>query len=457
VDLITGAMAISYPLVVWFSLTHWGTRSTALLVLAVAVPVTIAKGLHRKQGMGMLLWQAGGVGVIAMSAFVSGRPAILEQLPVMISLFLLGNFVATLFRPPPMIERYARMVHDDLSPAEVSHCRVTTYVWIGFFALNAVVAEYLALFASTGAWALYSGGIAYGIIGTIAGTEYLVRKARFGRFGKPLPLRIKTIFHTGVIASVFLVGGLFFLIVLFPPLWVMKALFPRIRHPAGVFVEGFYRFLLRALTRSGAIRIVELRGAENLDLGGPAVYVGNHRTLLDVLILLSRVRGASCLMKPLGNKADASLNTNPGYWKAFIKAPLSMAGYITMPHDPSDRRALVETLGRCVRVIKDGRSFIIFPEGTRSTTGRLLPFQDFAFKLAIRAGVPVVPVVFHTQVRFMTKGITIDSPERAMFRITVLPPVPVDDGVTARDLSVETRRRILKVLHEYDREYGYRG
>lgn len=83
----------------------------------------------------------------------------------------------------PLVERFARLQEDSLNAAEVKYCRTVTWVWCGFFSLNAVVATTLALAGTRETWALYCGVLAYVAIGGLFAGEYIVRKVRFGRLG----------------------------------------------------------------------------------------------------------------------------------------------------------------------------------------------------------------------------------------------------------------------------------
>ena len=63
-----------------------------------------------------------------------------------------------------------------------------------------------------------------------------------------------------------------------------------------------------------------------------------------------------------------------------------------LPVDRENREAAAATVETAVKYLKEGLSFAVYPEGTRSRDGRLLPFKKGTFLIAIRAGVPVVPV-----------------------------------------------------------------
>lgn len=179
---LAGLAAAAYPFLVWYGLTRWGARASALVLLAFLVLWGVRRGVTGRSGFRALLVQGGGLAAILIGTVVSGEPAVLQQVPVLINAFLLATFAATLLRPPPMIERYARLAQPDLSPAEVAWCRGWTWAWVAFFAANAAIAEALALAATPDLWALYNGGIAYGLMGLMFAVEYVVRKARFGRF-----------------------------------------------------------------------------------------------------------------------------------------------------------------------------------------------------------------------------------------------------------------------------------
>jgi uncharacterized membrane protein len=82
------------------------------------------------------------------------------------------------------VERLARIQVADLSPAEVRYCRAVTVVWCGFFVLNGAASALLAAAAPRAWWAAYTGAISYGLVAAVFAGEYVVRKARFGRFGR---------------------------------------------------------------------------------------------------------------------------------------------------------------------------------------------------------------------------------------------------------------------------------
>ena len=79
-----------------------------------------------------------------------------------------------------MIERFARLQTDDLNADQLRWCRMWTVIWCAFFVVNGSIALVLS-WAPLVWWAAYNGGLAYGLIGLLLGTEYLLRKRRFGK------------------------------------------------------------------------------------------------------------------------------------------------------------------------------------------------------------------------------------------------------------------------------------
>ena len=136
----------------------------------------------------------------------------------------------------------------------------------------------------------------------------------------------------------------------------------------------------RAIIRSAGTPVVT-HGVENLLRGRPQVIVSNHVSWFDIFALASVLPGSFHFV------AKKELERIPLFGTAW-----KVAGHISI--DRSDRRKAFESLRQAGERIRTERSaVIIFPEGTRSRTGRLQPFKKGAFILAAEAGVPIVPTV----------------------------------------------------------------
>ena len=96
--------------------------------------------------------------------------------PVMISFGLCSVFALSLWFPPPLIERFARLKEPDLPPAAIRYCRKVTWVWAVFLTINGVIALSTVLYGDRDIWALYNGLISYILIGLVFGAEFLIRQ-----------------------------------------------------------------------------------------------------------------------------------------------------------------------------------------------------------------------------------------------------------------------------------------
>jgi 1-acyl-sn-glycerol-3-phosphate acyltransferase len=166
--------------------------------------------------------------------------------------------------------------------------------------------------------------------------------------------------------------------------------------------------------------------------GGPFVVVANHQSVLDILMLARLPREMKWVAKE-------ELFRIP--WAGWM---LRLAGDI--PIRRGDAESGGEALARARRYLDRGMSVMIFPEGTRSAKGTLLPFKSGAFRLAIDAGVPVLPIAVHGTAHGMPKGGPWVRPCRAFARI--LEPVPTAGRALedAGKLKEEVRRRIASEL-----------
>jgi 1-acyl-sn-glycerol-3-phosphate acyltransferases len=123
---------------------------------------------------------------------------------------------------------------------------------------------------------------------------------------------------------------------------------------------------------------VEVEGLEMVPTEGPVIYMGNHQGNFDILAL------TRAIPRLFSWVAKEELFRVPVFGAAMRRA-----GYI--PLDRSDGRKALKSMNQAAKRIASGASVVIFPEGTRTKDGALLPFKRGAFMLAARAGVPIVP------------------------------------------------------------------
>ncbi len=124
---------------------------------------------------------------------------------------------------------------------------------------------------------------------------------------------------------------------------------------------------------------VRIEGLENIDRGRPQIFVANHSGVHDILSL------AASLPVQFRWVAKKSLFHVP-----FMGWHMRRAGYFAI--DYASPRSTAKSIGDAARSIQNGMNAVIFPEGSRSADGALGKFFGGAFSLALRTGVPLVPV-----------------------------------------------------------------
>lgn len=182
---LTVVLTIAYPVVVFFGLVHFSARTVGLLALALVVPLMLLRFRNAERED---LWVVLRVPLVVIALLGLGAALndarLVMFMPVIISLALLAQFASSLRGEVTMVERFARMKEGELSGAQIRHCRQVTVAWCVFFVLNTIVAGGLALAEMRAAWALYTGAIAYGLMGMMFAGEYALRHIRFkGRRG----------------------------------------------------------------------------------------------------------------------------------------------------------------------------------------------------------------------------------------------------------------------------------
>ncbi|WP_437881875.1 hypothetical protein [Pseudomonas sp. LRF_L74] len=169
--LILVVAGVLYPFAVYFGLGHLSPRQFALLLGGLWIARTLSD--WRKPGS---LWMAGLALVFCLTLGLVDEPALLRWYPVLLNAMLLAVFGLSLKFGTPLVERLARLSEPDLSDAGVRYTRRVTQVWVGFFLANGLVVTALNLWAPLSWWTLYTGLIAYVLIGLLFAGEWLVRQ-----------------------------------------------------------------------------------------------------------------------------------------------------------------------------------------------------------------------------------------------------------------------------------------
>lgn len=163
---------VGYPFAVYLGLQY---LSGSLIAIVLCALLIIRLGLSKAQAKPMLIPILVGIGLTAGS-FIAKKQDWLLFYPVVINLTMLGLFSYSLYKGPCMIERFARLKHADLPLSAIPYLQKVTKIWCLFFILNGAVALYTALACTLETWTLYNGFIAYLLMATLLGGEWIYRR-----------------------------------------------------------------------------------------------------------------------------------------------------------------------------------------------------------------------------------------------------------------------------------------
>jgi 1-acyl-sn-glycerol-3-phosphate acyltransferase len=189
----------------------------------------------------------------------------------------------------------------------------------------------------------------------------------------------------------------------------------------------------RAVLDNAQIHL-EVVGQENLKRGETYLVMSNHQSLYDIPVLFQAI-GPNIRM----------ITKRELFHVPIFGRALAAAGFVAI--DRSDRNAAIRSLTNARNLLSGGTHVWIAPEGTRSRTGRLLPFKKGGFYLALQAGLPILPVTLRgTRAALPAKGLR--STAGARVHVTVHPPVyPASyaaQGRSGRDALMADLRRTME-------------
>jgi 1-acyl-sn-glycerol-3-phosphate acyltransferase len=183
---------------------------------------------------------------------------------------------------------------------------------------------------------------------------------------------------------------------------------------------------------------VTVRGRENIDKNTSYIFVANHQGAFDIFLIYGF----------MGHNFKWMLRK--GIQKIpFIGRACTSAGHIWV--DERGSKGMMQTIRQALSTLRGGMSLVIFPEGTRTKTGRLNPFKKGAYQLAGMMKLPMVPMTIEGPYQVLQKGSIVMHPHRLTLTIhKPLPPISKEEGSEAgvARLYEESRRVIAESLGE---------
>ena len=224
--------------------------------------------------------------------------------------------------------------------------------------------------------------------------------------------------------------------------YVAVSLYVAVAAPIGMALALAFRWksLLYILGHGGVALGTSLAGIrarvagrEHLPARQAVIFCSNHQSNIDPPILFQ------VLHPRLHVLFKRELTKLPLLGKVFL-----VGGFV--PIDRGSREQSMAAIDQAAQSLRDGNSFLTFPEGTRSRTGAMLPFKRGPFLMALKAQVPVVPVAIQGGTASMRKGSWIVRPTTVSVRIGE----PVDTcgmGISDRErLADMVRSRVEELL-----------
>jgi 1-acyl-sn-glycerol-3-phosphate acyltransferase len=176
--------------------------------------------------------------------------------------------------------------------------------------------------------------------------------------------------------------------------------------------------------RAAGVR-VRVEGTENVKPGVQYIFLSNHVSNLDAMLLLPSIPGMTSVF------IKRELMKIP-----FLATAMRLGKYVPVSRGNS-REEAQRSVDAAADALSSGLHMTAFPEGTRSPDGRLLPFKKGAFFLAEQTGAPIIPVIISGTEHMMPKGSQRITPGEAYIRF--LAPIRPQDAASREDLMERVR------------------
>ncbi|MES2626105.1 MAG: lysophospholipid acyltransferase family protein [Pseudomonadota bacterium] len=230
---------------------------------------------------------------------------------------------------------------------------------------------------------------------------------------------------TGLCFATFSIGGLIFSFLVIPVVSLISKDATEKRRRTRHLIHLTLRFFTRMMSVLGVIEFDIREAGQVLRNHHGKVVIANHPSLIDVVVLISLMPHADCIVKN-------ELWDNP-----YIGQVLRASQYINNSGD------VEQLISACKQSLDEGYSLIIFPEGTRTTPGEALVLQRGASNIALRCKAPLVPVLINCEPATLTKNEKWYSvpPTKVKFSLRV------DDVIDTVNFEVEKPSVAIRARH----------
>jgi len=342
------------------------------------------------------------VGLLGLGAWISGDLMALKFYPLVLSLLFLLDFIGSVVtKRYLLIEWVEKFKKRPLESSERRDVIVSHWFWIGVLGVNSLLHLYVLLVESTFLWALYSFAGWYLLFGSAMALQLLfahrtqVRQWLRNLWGYGL--------FIGVIVIGFIpaIGGYFFKV-------IMRESKPHIlfQRVTAVIFRVFFRY-------APGVGEIDLQVNSKYNPDETYIYVATHESWLDYPLMAAYITD----LFHLTNKKSAFIG--------LLRPISTLLGVM----DGTG----INILHLLLQKLREGSNVLIFPEGSRSVDGKLLPFKKGAFSLAIESGVPIVPVVISGTRHLVPKGsISWQKVKKVGIKIRIMEPMVPQEGEDAQ-------------------------
>jgi 1-acyl-sn-glycerol-3-phosphate acyltransferase len=238
--------------------------------------------------------------------------------------------------------------------------------------------------------------------------------------------------------AVFYASALVFIVLVLPVIRVVFRNSTSRNRKIRWIINKYFIFFVQLMIGVGVMQ-TEIYGADQLKNRGPRMVIANHPSYLDIVILLSLVPNACCIV-------NSNLLSNP-----FIGLIVTSAGFICNKKDSE------QVVNDCISALNSGCPVIVFPEGTRSVPGRAYKFHRGFAHIVLKSGFDIQPVTISCEPSFLAKGVPwYKIPEQtAKFIIHAQQKMKASDIADIQEAPAIAARKVVRYLEcYYAREMG---